>query len=335
VTIVKVNVLLAKWTVLYLVKGDPIRILYKGLHNRYTANLVTILQSLINLQHSPFPFNSTSFLYITMDTSSSFKDVKALFFDVFGTVVDWRSTVTNELHTRAQQSLSKGPTNHAISGDVRARASQMTREEWGALAQKWRASYYAFTASIVRDPQTPYKTIDEHHHDALGELLAESQLHGLWDDEELRDISLIWHFLNPWADSEHGIHLLNKRFKTCTLSNGNISLLTDMARYGKLEWTYILSSNLFGTYKPNPKVYLGGAKELGLKPSQCGMVAAHLRDLQAAKDCGFKVVYVTRPQEESWGAKDLAEAKRRGWVDVWIDEDDNGFVTVAERLGVK
>jgi len=270
-----------------------------------------------------------------MDVSSPFKDVKALFFDVFGTVVDWRSTVTNELHTRAQKSLSNEAINHAISDDVRSRASQMTREEWGALAQKWRASYYAFTASIVRDPQIPYKTIDEHHRDALQNLLAESQLHGLWDEEEVRDISLIWHFLNPWPDSAHGIDLLNKRFKTCTLSNGNISLLTDMARHAKLEWTYILSSNLFGTYKPNPKVYFGGAKELGLKPSECGMVAAHLSDLQAAKDCGFKVAYVTRPQEEALGSEDLAEAKQRGWVDVWIDEEDKGFVTIAERLGVK
>ena len=126
---------------------------------------------------------------------------------------------------------------------------------------------------------------------------------------------------------------------TVTLSNGNISLLTDLSTHGSLPFTHIFSAELFGSYKPSPKVYLGAVEKLGLKPSECAMVAAHLADLKAAKDLGLQVIYVEREAEEDWANEEVEKA--RGWVDLWVEKGDlgtsgkGGFLTVAEKLGVE
>lgn len=124
---------------------------------------------------------------------------------------------------------------------------------------------------------------------------------------------------------------------TCTLSNGNVSLLSDLRTHSSIPFTHIFSAELFGTYKPSPRVYLGAAEKLQLPPGQCAMVAAHLNDLRAAKDNGLKTIYVERPGEEDWDQEQIEKAKQEGWVDLWIAAGDGnkGFITVAEKLGIE
>ncbi|KAI4606721.1 hypothetical protein J4E80_010033 [Alternaria sp. BMP 0032] len=261
---------------------------------------------------------------------------KALLFDIFGTCVNWRSTVTTALSQSAHSALNSA--SASLASRLRLRASEMSDEHWGEFAQQWRNSYKAFTKQLAADPSIPWVSVDDHHLSALQKLIAEWELEGLWDDEEIRALSLIWHQLDPWDDSVAGMALLNKGgFHTCMLSNGNLSLLSDLRAYSQIPFTHIFSAEMFGTYKPSPKVYLGAAEKLGLRPEECVMVAAHLNDLKAAKGCGLRTVYVERAQEEDWSEEVVGEARREGWVDVWIDlkEGSRGFVTVAEKLGVK
>lgn len=135
---------------------------------------------------------------------------KALLFDVFGTCVDWRSTVTKELYSQAHAALNSATAS--LASTVRVRATNMTLEEWGAFAQQWRNSYKKFTMSLATDPTIPWKSVDEHHLDALRQLLIDWQLGGLWSDEEQRALSLVWHRLTPWPDSAAGIAHLNRSF---------------------------------------------------------------------------------------------------------------------------
>lgn len=124
---------------------------------------------------------------------------------------------------------------------------------------------------------------------------------------------------------------------TCTLSNGNLSLLGDLRTHSTIPFTHLFSAELFGTYKPSARVYLGAAEKLQLPPNQCAMVAAHLNDLRAAKDNGLQTIYVERPGEEDWDRDQVEGARRDGWVDLWIDSGsgNKGFITVAEKLGIQ
>lgn len=259
---------------------------------------------------------------------------RALLFDVFGTCVDWRTTVTQALDAASHAALNSATAS--LASRVRLRASDMTPAHWGTFAQEWRNGYKAFTRSLAADPNLAWKTIDEHHYESLKSLLGKWELEGLWTDEEVQVLSLVWHRLDPWMDSSAGIALLNQLFWTATLSNGNISLLSDLTRHGNMNFTHVLSAELFGAYKPSPKVYLGAVEKLGLQPSECAMVAAHLDDLRAAKDLGLQAIYVERPDEEDWSADEIAKASKEGWVDLWVSQEvgSRGFVTVAEKLGV-
>jgi 2-haloacid dehalogenase len=143
---------------------------------------------------------------------------------------------------------------------------------------------------------------------------------------------MIWHFLDPWPDSSLGLALLNQRFTTSTLSNGNTALLSDLAKHGNLPYNHLLSAEDFQAYKPHPNVYLGAVEKLGLKPEECCMVAAHLGDLAAARKVGYQTLYIERKQEEQWKGAKVEEAK--GWVDMWIGVDDGGFVEAARRWGI-
>ncbi|KAI4642802.1 uncharacterized protein J4E79_011418 [Alternaria viburni] len=261
---------------------------------------------------------------------------KALLFDIFGTCVNWRSTVTTALSQSAHAALNSATAS--LASRLRLRVSEMSDEHWGQFAQQWRNSYKAFTKRLASDPSIPWVSVDDHHLSALKKLITEWELEGLWDEEEIRALSLVWHQLDPWDDSVAGMALLNQAgFHTCMLSNGNLTLLSDLRTYSQIPFTHIFSAEMFGTYKPSPKVYLGAAEKLGLRPEECAMVAAHLNDLKAAKGCGLRTVYVERAQEEDWGEEVVGEARREGWVDVWIEmeEGSKGFVTVAEKLGVK
>ena len=259
---------------------------------------------------------------------------KALLTDVFGTVVDWRTTVTDYLTLRASDSLNS-PTS-SIPSAVRTAAADIS---WPTIAQLWRTSYYNFTrdydiSEAQRDP-SKFKTVDQHHVEALHKIMVEHSLEGLWTDTEIEKIALIWHFLDPWPDSSEGLDKLNTKFETATLSNGNTALLRDLASHGKLPYKHILSGEDFGAYKPSPLVYNGAAKKLGLRTEECALVAAHLGDLKAARGCGYQTIYIERKQEEGWSEEEIKKAKEDGWVDMWLGLDEGGFLEVATRFGVE
>lgn len=256
---------------------------------------------------------------------------KALFFDVFGTCVDWRSPVTRTLHQQAHEKLNSATASLATT--VRLKATNITVEEWGTFAQQWRDSYKEFVRAISQDPSIPWKSVDQHHYDYLVELVSIWGIEGLWTDEELRRLSLVWHYLDPWSDSSAGIAKLSEGTQTATLSNGNLDLLNDLKDHARLPFTHILSAEMFESYKPSPKVYLGAVDRLGLEPSECAMVAAHLNDLKASKSCGLQTIYVGRPREEDWSESEVEKARIEGWVDIWVQDGAGGFLAVAKELG--
>ncbi|KAI2625065.1 haloacid dehalogenase [Hypoxylon sp. NC1633] len=257
------------------------------------------------------------------------RNIKALTFDVFGTVVDWRSSVCEELVRRAREKKEAS----GLSDDSRARLDAMSNDDWGKFAQEWRDSYHVFTRGFVPG-ETAWKDIDTHHYDALHELLRKWGLTGIFADEEARSLSLVWHRLRPWNDSSAGLKLLGTRLVTATLSNGNQSLLHDLDVHGDLGFRRFLSSADYGAYKPHPRVYLGAVETLGLRAEEVAMVAAHLGDLAGARANGLRTIYVERPREEAWGVEEDRYKEAREWVDVWITEKEEGFLEVARRLGI-
>ncbi|KAL4925899.1 haloacid dehalogenase, type II [Aspergillus undulatus] len=248
-------------------------------------------------------------------------DTEALFFDVFGTTVSWRECVTKALEEASKRALQD--TRESLHADLRATASAMTTDNWHSMAEDWRASYGRFTKTF--DTSNGFISVDKHHYDALIEILRSRCLDGLFTEAELQELVHAWHRLDPWTDSVQGLELLSSKFRTVTLSNGNVSLLEDLAQYGSLPFTDIVSAEHFGAYKPSPRVYLGAAERLGFKPEQCTLVASHLGDLKAAKACGFGTIYVERVGEE-FGS--LEQALQDGYVDLAVDMEDSkdGFL---------
>ncbi|EDU44605.1 Haloacid dehalogenase [Pyrenophora tritici-repentis] len=245
---------------------------------------------------------------------------RALLFDVFGTCVNWRNSVTAALQTLAHASLNSATAS--LASTLRLRASSMTPADWALFAQEWRNSYKVFTKQLAADTSVPWMSVDEHHLLSLRELLQKWGLEGLWSEEEVKELSLVWHRLEAWGDAAEGVGLLNTRFE-------------DLREHSKIPFTQIFSAELFGTYKPSPAVYLGAVEKLGLQPNDCVMVAAHLPDLKAAKENGLRTVYVERAGEEDWSEEQIDEAREAGWVDIWVGEGGNrGFITMAERLGI-
>jgi 2-haloacid dehalogenase len=156
---------------------------------------------------TPLPSPANLFINITMALPTP---PRALLFDVFGTCVDWRTTVTHELNAQAHAALNAA--TRSIATRVRMQASEMTVEHWGVFAQQWRDGYKIFTRSLAEDPTLAWKTVDEHHLESLRELLKEWKLEGLWLDDEVHTLSLVWHKLEPWPDSSLGLQALNKLF---------------------------------------------------------------------------------------------------------------------------
>ena len=261
----------------------------------------------------------------------AFPHPKALLTDVFGTVVDWRGSVTSHLQQSCNDTLSSGRAV-TISSKTRQTASSF---DWPAFAQAWRVSYFHFCRSYtpVSAGSPGFQSIDKHFRDSFESLLKESGLEELWSSEEMDDLSMIWHNLEPWPDSAAGLgKLIKLGFVTSTLSNGNTQLLTDLAVYGKLPYARILGAEDFGAYKPHEKVYRGAAEKLGVKTEECALLAAHLGDLEAAKGCGYKTVYIEREDEEGWSKEKAEAAKREGWVDMWVGFGEGGFEEVARRF---
>ncbi|KAI9805246.1 MAG: hypothetical protein M1833_005699 [Piccolia ochrophora] len=262
---------------------------------------------------------------------------KALFFDVFGTVVDWRTPITNALSTTIHTALSSPDPSHTIPASAHAAASALSPSSYTSLANQWRASYYTFTSRF--DPSAPdatFVSIDEHNLASLRTLLAEWGLAGVLSDAQVGELSRAWRWLDPWPDAVRGLQRLNRAgYVTATLSNGNVALLEDMARYAGLKWGRVLSAEMFGAYKPRREVYEGAMREVGVETGEeAVMVAAHLGDLKAAKGVGMRAVYVEREGEEQWSEEEVKKARREGWVDVWIGKEEEGFLTLADRLDV-
>jgi 2-haloacid dehalogenase len=201
--------------------------------------------------------------------------VKALAFDVFGTVVDWRSSIIRE---GSQWNQKKGLT-----------------VDWANFADRWRAGYQP-AMEKVRKGELPWMKLDELHRRILDGLLAEFKITGLTEEDKDR-LNRVWHRLTPWPDAVEGLTKLRQRFVLATLSNGNVSLLVEMAKFSGLPWDSVLSAELFHRYKPDPEVYLGAADLLGCKPQELMMVAAHPGDLKAAQACGLRTGFVSRPLE--------------------------------------
>jgi 2-haloacid dehalogenase len=261
----------------------------------------------------------------------SFSRPKALLTDVFGTVVDWRGSVTNHLQHSCAETLSPGRAT-TLSSKTREIASGF---DWPAFAQAWHVTYFHFCHSYTPvPPGSPgFKSVDKHFRDSLEALLKENGLGELWSKEEMDDISRIWHKLAPWPDSAPGLKKLNNLgFVTATLSNGNTQLLTDLANFGKLPYARILGAEDFGAYKPHGRVYRGAAEKLELKTEECALLAAHLGDLEAAKGCGYRTVYIERENEEGWNKEKAEAARRERWVDMWVNLGEGGFEEVARRF---
>jgi len=201
--------------------------------------------------------------------------VRVLAFDTFGTVVDWRSSVIAE-----GQQLGK---TKGLSVD------------WAAFADAWRAGYGP-SMNRVRKGDLPWTKLDVLHRTTLDGLLTKFNVDGLSEDEKVR-FNRVWHRLRPWPDSVDGLKQLRARFVLTPLSNGNISLLTNMAKHAQLPWDCILSAEVVRHYKPDPETYLMVADIFDLKPSEVMMVAAHQGDLDAAQKLGLKTAYVHRPLE--------------------------------------
>ena len=194
-----------------------------------------------------------------------------LAFDVFGTVVDWHGSIAREV-----DALSLG-----VDGET--------------FASAWRAGYRP-AMDRVRSGELGWTRIDDLHRMILDEILETFDVRHL-DEQARRELNLVWHRLSPWPDAVAGLRRLKSRFTICTLSNGNLGLLADMAKRAELPWDLILSAEVFRHYKPDPQTYLGVAEIFDTQPGRTMLVAAHKDDLAAAKACGLATAFVERPRE--------------------------------------
>jgi 2-haloacid dehalogenase len=199
---------------------------------------------------------------------------QALAFDVFGTVVDWRTSIIRELEAFGR--------SHGL------------QQDWPSFADKWRAGYVP-AMDQVRRGELPWMKIDDLHRMILDGLLHAAGISV--SDDEAEYLNRSWHRLDPWPDTVRGLTRLKERFLITTLSNGNVSLLTNMAKRAGLPWDCVISAELFHHYKPDPQAYLGCAELLDVPPAHLMLVAAHPGDLRAARGAGLMTAYVARPLE--------------------------------------
>ena len=208
-------------------------------------------------------------------TSPSLNDIKAstqvLAFDIFGTVVDWHGSIMREVQ--------------ALYPSVDA----------NAFALAWRAGYQPAMAR-VRSGELGWTRIDELHRLILNDLVPQFGLSHLSEAERVH-LNRVWHRLDAWPDSVAGLMRLKKKFTICSMSNGNLGLLTNMAKRAGLPWDCVLSAEVFRAYKPDPATYLGVAQVFDLPAHQVMLCAAHHDDLEAARACGLRTAYIERPLE--------------------------------------
>jgi 2-haloacid dehalogenase len=233
------------------------------------------------------------------------RSLRALAFDVFGTVVDWRSSIIREGQLLTQ---TKG-----------------LHVDWPKFADAWRDGYGP-AMDRVRKREIPWTTIDGLHRLILNDLLKTFAIQGL-SEEEIDHLNRVWHRLMPWPDAVPGLNRLRSRYILATLSNGNMALLVNMAKNAGLPWDCVLSAELSGHYKPDPEVYEIAPRFLGLSPSQVLMVAAHPGDLRAAQKVGLKTGHVPRPLER--GPDGTVPSAPEAEFDVTAVD----FLELANKLG--
>ena len=230
--------------------------------------------------------------------------IKALVFDVFGSVVDWRSSVIDEGRALGRE---KG-----ISID------------WESFADRWREKYQP-SLDRVRRGEREWTRLDDLHRESLVELLTEFCIEGL-SNQEIDHFNRVWHRLRPWPDAVEGLQRLKVHFTLGTLSNGNISLLVNMAKNAGLPWDVILGAEPARTYKPLPGSYLLTCDFLGLPPAEVMLVAAHNDDLVQARHHGMGTAFVARPTEFGPSqSKDLRAEHR-------FDITAHDFLDLADQL---
>jgi len=231
--------------------------------------------------------------------------VKALTFDVFGTVVDWRSSIIRE-------------------GDALGRARGL-RVDWARFADAWR-SLYQPAMEEVRSGRRPWTRLDDLHRESLERLLRDFGIAGL-TEADIEHLNRAWHRLDPWPDAVAGLARLRRRYILATLSNGNVALLVNMAKRAGLPWDAVLGAEVARCYKPQPEAYRTTAALLGLAPDECLMVAAHNGDLAATSVLGFHTAFVPRPTE--YGPQQTTDLRpERAWDVVARD-----FLELADALG--
>jgi 2-haloacid dehalogenase len=232
-------------------------------------------------------------------------DVQALLFDVFGTVVDWRSSLIDDL--------------------ARFGAGKGVKADWAAFADDWRGLYQP-AMDEVRTGRRTWTILDVLHRESLDKLLVKYALTGL-SEADKDHVNKVWHRLKPWPDTVEGLRRLKSRYIIGTLSNGNVGLLTRMAKHAGLPWDVVLGAETARAYKPLPQAYLASAELLNLAPSQVMLVAAHNGDLAAAAECGLRTAFVARPAE--YGPHQKRDFKAdRDW-DVVTDS----FTSLAKAMG--
>jgi 2-haloacid dehalogenase len=232
-------------------------------------------------------------------------NVKALTFDVFGTVVDWRSSLIRE-------------------GEALGKAKGLT-VDWAKFADSWRGLYQP-AMDEVRSGRRPWTKLDDLHRESLDKLLAHFGITGL-SEAEVDHLNRAWHRLDPWPDSVPGLTRLKKKYVLATLSNGNVALIVNMARYGGLPWDAVLGAEVARHYKPEPECYRTTAALLGLEPGECMMVAAHNGDLGHAQAVGLRTAFVPRPNEHGPGSnRDVTPARQ--WDVIAKD-----FQDLAQQMG--
>lgn len=227
--------------------------------------------------------------------------LKVLAFDVFGTVVDWHGSIVREI-----ERLDLG-----INGND--------------FVLAWRRGYKP-TMQRVMSGELGWTLLDDLHRLILDEILQEFNVTGL-SEQKKKHLNEVWHRLDPWPDSVEGLNRLKSKFVICTLSNGNITLLSNMAKGAGLPWDRILSAETFRKYKPHPDVYRGAAGIFDLAPENVMLVAAHNYDLAAARDCGLLTAYIERPLEfGSMNVKDVSPKPENTF-------HAHSIVNLAEQLG--
>lgn len=231
-------------------------------------------------------------------------DVKALFFDIFGTLVDWRTGVAREA-----ESILK-PLGYSIN--------------WIAFADAWREKYQPGMEE-VRSGRIPYAKLDVLHRRMLEKILPQFGLEKL-ADVELDRLTLAWHHLDAWPDVPGGLDRLRRRYLIAPVSNGNIALMNDLARRNNFRWDAILGADIARDYKPKAAVYLAAVDAFNLKPNECMMCAAHSDDLKAAADNGLRTAFIARPQEHPGVAESVPQAA--------VDITSRSTEELATQLGV-